>query len=333
MGTRMIDSNAASHRGARPHRSGAVAVSLVALLALGCGDTRDEPDPGADASSGGDDAGTTGPGDDGGRDRVDAGRAEPDGGPSGPCVAARRLWSEDFETGGYERWTGRSYNAEWGPESGSCRENGFTDSPVRSGAWAHRSAITCRSHTDVHRGYGGLEFAGDVPEEWYTNDGEGIDAPHGVVNTFWDYVDTPYDFGGGRWLSLFTVNTDCAWGERVLTVGLDQPTRRLTPAHVDSTDFDPDAPSFPLREWVRVTVYVNAHTGDLHVWQNGQHVAHSRFSGRSTDLCQWHWGAYASGDNDAVELVEDDQSLWKLEEPWTDFSREPWLDGDVPACE
>jgi hypothetical protein len=32
-------------------------------------------------------------------------------------------------------------------------------------------------------------------------------------------------------------------------------------------------------------------------------------------------------------LFEDDISIWKLEEPWTDFSVEPHFDGAIPTCE
>ncbi|MEQ9075376.1 MAG: hypothetical protein RLP09_16090 [Sandaracinaceae bacterium] len=272
---------------------------------------------------------------DGGRGAGSDAHVSPDagGGGGGECMQARRLWHEDFETGTYERWTSATYNGDWGPESGGCRETGFSTEQAHGGTRSHRSAIQCPSHTDVHRGYGGVEFDGDRPEPAYTNAGTGIDAPHGVVVTFWRWLDVPYDFGGGRWLSLFTVNTDCGWSERVVTLGLDQPSRVLSPAHTDRNTFEPDAPAFPLRQWVRVTVYVNAHSGELHVWQDGQSLVHATFARPSTDLCQFHWGAYASGDNDGVVLFEDDQSVWRLAEPWTDMRREPWLDGDVPACE
>lgn len=59
-------------------------------------------------------------------------------------------------------------------------------------------------------------------------------------------------------------------------------------------------------------------------------MVHASFACPSSDLCQFHWGAYASGDNDGVVLFEDDQSVWRLEEPWVDMGREPWLDA---ACD
>lgn len=97
--------------------------------------------------------------------------------------------------------------------------------------------------------------------------------------------------------------------------------------------FAEGAPRFPLGQWVRTTIYVNYHEGRLHVWQDGTDLVDATFSRGDTDLCQWHWGMYASGDNDDVVLYEDDNSLWKLEEPWTDFTVEPWLGQTVLACD
>jgi hypothetical protein len=262
---------------------------------------------------------------------------EPDPEPEpepGACVRARRLWFEDFETGNYERWTGQSYFSDWGNH---CQDNDFSTLTARSGRSSHRSEITCRSHDSVHRGYGGLQFSGDEVLPYYTNRGTGTDAPNGIVNTFWARLDTPYEFGSGRWFSFWTINNDCTWGDRVITLGLEDATRRLTPAHVKESGgtvtFSPGAPGFPFGEWVRVTIYVNYHRGEMHVWQNGESVVHGTFRRPTTAICHWHWGAYASGDNDDVVLFEDDNSLWKLEERWTDFSTEPWFEGTTRACD
>jgi hypothetical protein len=249
------------------------------------------------------------------------------------CVLAHRLFREDFEDGDYSRWTGGTYHGDWGPESRHCRDAGFSTDVVRSGQRAHRSAVTCRSHTHVHRGYGGLQLSGEEVVPRYTNRGVGTDAPHGMVTTFWVWIDVPYRFQNGRWLSLWTVNTDCGYEEEVVTLGLESAEHRLAPAHVTGTVVSPDAPTMPLREWARVTIYVNAHSGTLHVWQDGQHVTRSSFRRASNTLCQWHWGLYASGDNDRVVVHEDDISLWVLDEEWTDFSREPYLDEPGAACE
>ena len=100
-----------------------------------------------------------------------------------------------------------------------------------------------------------------------------------------------------------------------------------------TVDFVDDPPLFPMRTWVRTTIYVNYHEGEMHIWQDGRELLHATFSRGDTDICQWHWGAYASGDNTDVVLFEDDNAIWKLDEPWTDFSVEPYFGVSVSACE
>ena len=310
----------------------------VLLLLSACSSTTSDPpaDAGPAAET---DAGTTPPPDSGvPRDAsvppADSGEIPAtDAGPTGPCVNATLLWSEDFETGDYSRWTSSDYGNDWGD---ACQSNGFSTDRAVSGTRSHRSEIVC-ALGESHRGYGGLQFDGDSVVPAYTNTGTGIDAPHGVVNTYFSWLDTPYDFMDGRWFSFWTVNSDCGWGERVITLGLEDTTWKLTPAHIASTggtvDFVTDPPSFPRREWVRTTIYINYHSGEMHVWQNGASLLHATFSRPTNDICQWHWGAYASGNNTDVVLYEDDNSIWKLEEAWTDWDREPWLGETVPACD
>jgi hypothetical protein len=293
----------------------------------------DRPDRGSTGERSG-----PGVGDDPGSDGPDGGLTmSADGAPpSTECFRARLLWSEDFESGDYDRWTGDTYGAGWGRESASCRQNGITTDRAHSGTSSQRSAITCASHESVHRGYGGLQFDGDSVAPAFTNTGTGIDAPNGVVMTFWNWLDAGYDFEGGRWFSNFTAQSDCAWGERVVTLGLENVERRLTPAHIWTTGgevmFEPDAPAFPLGQWTRITVYMNYHDGVMHVWQDGESLVHATFSRPSSTFCHVHWGAYASGDNTDIVFFEDDLSVWKLEEPWPDMSVEPYFAEEVATC-
>lgn len=252
-----------------------------------------------------------------------------DTGPPGPCFDATRLWFEDFETGDYSRWTSMTYDAAW--DGGNCHGNGFSTDESVSPTRSHRSEITCRSRESVHRGYGGLQFDGDSVVGAYTNRGAGIVAPNGVVTTFWTHLHAPDSFGGGRWFSLWTVDGDCTWGEEVVTLGLEDSSHALAPAHVASTTYG-DRPPLPLDEWVRITVYVNFYDGTMHVWQNGEWVSESSFSRATRSICQWHWGAYASGDNTNIVLYEDDKSIWKLNEAWTDFSVEPYFGVTHAVC-
>jgi hypothetical protein len=309
--------------------------SVVIALCFGCGE-----DSGAGGSAGSAGAGATG-GASGSSGTGGASGASGSGGSSGggtagaggDCFDATRLWFEDFETGDYSRWTGQDYGNDW--KNGFCHANGFADTHYLTGSHSHRSEITCVSD-ESHRGYGGLQFDADSVLPQYTNQGTGIEAPNGVVNTYWSWLEVPYAFENGKWFSFWTVNNDCGWADDVITLGLENASNRLTPAHIENTGgsvtFEPDAPGFPLGQWVRTTIYINYHSGEMVVWQNGTKLLEATFSRSDTDICQWHWGAYASSDNDDVVLYEDDNRIYKLGAPWTDFSKEPYFGVDVAAC-
>jgi len=257
------------------------------------------------------------------------------GSSGGPCFHARRLWFEDWETGDYSRWTSQTYGNGWGNE---CQSNGFSTDHAVSPTHSHRSQITCpyTAEGNVHRGYGGVQFDGDQPVDEFTDRGQGIDAPNGIVNTFSVWLETTTIFREGTWLSFWTVDGSCDWSEDVLTLGLEDESNRLAAAHYQSGGgerrFAPNAPGVPYGQWVRITIYVNYHDETLHVWQNGTKISDVTFDRSSTRICHFHWGAYASGDNDDVVLYEDDNSIWKLEEAWTDFDREPWFGGSQAVC-
>lgn len=252
------------------------------------------------------------------------------------CVRARMMWSEDFETGDHSRWTDHGYGEPWGD---ACQSTALSTVHPRSGRYTQRSEIVCTSPEGpggVHRGYGGLQWSGDTVLPAYTNTGTGMSAPNGIVTTFYTWLEAGYPFGSGRWVSLFTINPTCGYTERVITVGIDQPDGILRSAHYwpeGTSRIEPGAPAMPRGRWVRITVYVNFATGVLHTWQDGRSVEHVTGIARATTtMCQWHWGLYASGDNTDVVLYEDDKVVWKLDEPWTDFSREPWLGETQSVC-
>ena len=209
--------------------------------------------------------------------------------------------------------------------------------PRREPDQSHRSQITCAytAEGNVHRGYGGVQFNGDAGARVHQQ-GQGIDAPNGVVNTFHVWLETSTTFTDGKWFSFWTVNGSCDWtedGADARTRGsLASPGRRALPAGGGTGLSRRMRPACRLGKWVRITIYVNYHDETMHVWQNGAKVSDVTFSRTTTRICQWHWGAYASGDNDNVVLYEDDNSIWKLEQPWTDFSREPWFGNTQPVC-
>lgn len=242
---------------------------------------------------------------------------------------ATLLWSTNFETGDYSAFTGNFYDNDSSECNTAQIDTDRSVSPTRSS----RSRISCAKPDSSHRGYGGVQFRGDTPMESYTNSGSGIDAPNGVVSTWWVWLDTPYDFENGRWFSWFTANGACNYGETVITLGLSDATRQVRSGHIPGTGgqitYAPNAPTYPLRTWARFTVYLNYYEGVMRVWMNAQKVFDATFSRPSRQICQWHWGNYASAGNSDITLYEDDMSIWKLTAPLSDTTGEPWLGNTV----
>jgi hypothetical protein len=315
-------------------------VSLFVLALSGCGgdDTSGTAGGSGGSGSGGmsGSGGSSSSGTGGGSSATGSGGSGGTGGGTGgssACFDARRLWFEDFETGDYARWTGQDYGDNW--KNGFCHSNDFSNTQAHSPTNSHRSEITCVSD-ESHRGYGGLQFDGDMPLGGYTNQGTGIQAQYGVVNTYWSWLEAPYMFQNGKWFSFWTVNNDCGWADNVITLGLEDTSNKLTPAHIKTTGgtvtFVPNAPGFPMGQWVRTTIYINYYDGVMVIWQDGTKLLDATFSRSDNDICQWHWGAYASSDNDDVVIYEDDNSIWKLDAPWTNFDIEPYFGVTQPVC-
>jgi hypothetical protein len=248
--------------------------------------------------------------------------------PSDAAPVGTLLWSTDFETGDYSAFTSNFYDND----SSSCNTAQVGTDRWISPTHSSRSVISCSKPPGLsHRGYGGVQFSGDTPLENYTNSGSGLDAPNGVVSTWWAWLDTPYDFGSGRWFSWYTVNGSCDYTEEVITLGLSDSTRQIRSEHIPDSGglitYAPNAPTFPLRAWTRFTVYLNYYQGVMRVWLNGAKVFDATFTRPSHLLCQWHWGNYASSDNYDITLYEDDMSVWKLTKPLKNTNREPLLGG------
>lgn len=254
--------------------------------------------------------------------------------PQPGCFDATLLWSEDFETGDYQRWTGGSYGSAWGDE---CQANAISSEASVSPSRSQRSEVTCPYATgSVHRGYGGLQFEADRVLPHFTNQGTGIDAPNGIVNTLSIRLDTDTAFENGRWVSFLTAQGACDWSDRVLGFGIEDGSGRLAAAHYQpnggTRTFERNAPSLPRFAWTRITTYLNYHTGVMHVWQDGVSQQHVTFSRPLATICHLHFGLYASANNDDVVLFEDDNSVWKLNEPWTDFDVEPYFGTQIEVC-
>jgi hypothetical protein len=246
----------------------------------------------------------------------------------GVCAHADQLvWQSGFENGfpGGEwlDWNDGSYSP-----SGSMptnRTSAWTivsrqsGEPVLAGNHAYKGWITGPAH-DSHRAYPGLL----------------ADIPTPLVNTFMVYLVTDYDqMSQSDWISLGTWgNYDPAtktgkWALHTLAVR----NRKLEFAHTSPFSGEyigpRKQPDFPLRRWVRFTVYIiyQGTTGFVQVWQDGipmlrAHVSElAAYAG--TRLRSAHWGMYASHATDQGVLYNDDIRICTLSKPLSDFVSEP----------
>lgn len=235
------------------------------------------------------------------------------------------LFTEDFESGSLAQWTTTSLSRT------ACQQTVLSSARAAEGSGALRSEITCAAGSDAgtmaHQHFGALQFSGDTLVPQVSNDGQGIDAPDGVAITFHAWVDDVEILGNGRWLSFLLLSGSCNWSDEVFSLSIDDTSYRLALSHTDvgggSRSYAPNAPAVPSRQWVRVTAYVNYHEQVIQVWQDGEPVVRADFVRPGQTLCHIRVGAFASENNDALEVFLDEVQVWRLNEPVTDLSREP----------
>jgi hypothetical protein len=122
----------------------------------------------------------------------------------------------------------------------------------------------------------------------------------------------------GQWFSLatFALEPSDRWA-RVVTVNVgDRGELQLfhVPAQGQSDRlFQTDA-TFPLRQWVRVTTYLDLRPdgGGAAVWQDGRLASAARVSGGDGSLPQAHFGLYAPPELLTGRVVNDDIRFSRL---------------------
>ena len=223
-------------------------------------------------------------------------------------------FNEDWENGadpGKYWWSGRP-NLPGG--NGPCNSwNVINNEEAVSGTHAFKGEVTCTME-DGHRAYPTLQRQVQSP----------------LVNTWWVWLDSNF---AGNWISMSTVDSNCNWGSTLTTaVGS---SRYWTPFHLpvfgQGVYNDLSNNLFPTKEWVRLTIYVKftgGQNGYMHGWMNGEEMFSGAVTRSQTSGCQWHWGLYASPDNNDVLMYEDDIRIYSLDDDWPDFSVEPYFDLD-----
>lgn len=224
------------------------------------------------------------------------------------CVASTQLFFDDFESGNFDAWT--DYDT-----TGNCQTSGIDSGESVSGNLAFQANVTCANGNGDHENYSALQFNGDVVRSTYSNSGAGIDAPYGIVIEFWARATFGFDTSDGEWLAFLVLSGACDWSDTVFSVGTGNATSYLAISHVDSEDANPfsGAETFKQDTWTKITAYVNYHTGNFIVWQDGAPVTQASFVRPGTTLCHVRIGAYVSGDTNQARVLVDDPTIWKLE--------------------
>jgi hypothetical protein len=196
------------------------------------------------------------------------------------------------------------------------RESG---EPVLAGKHAYKGWITGTAG-DSHRAYPVIHAATPTP----------------LVNTFFVYLDADYErMSAPDWIHLGTWGNHDAtakagkWALHTLAVR----DRKLEFAHTSPFHGEyvgPAAPAdFPLRRWVRLTVYLvyEGTDGFVQAWQDGVAMLRATVpalkENPGTLLRTAHWGMYASGSVGRAVQYNDEIRICTLNAPLTDLMREP----------
>jgi hypothetical protein len=252
---------------------------------------------------------------------------------SQPGICTQPIWQSGFETGypssewldfdsgTYSPVTSVASNQESSAWTIIDRKSG---EPVYTGNFAYKGWISRTSHTN-HRAYPVIHTNMRTP----------------LINTFMVYLDVDYvDMTPSDWIHLGT------WGNHdpktkaglwaLHTVSIRN--RKLEFAHTSPFHGEyigsTTQPDFPLRKWVRLTVYMhyNKNTGIVQVWQDGIPMLRANISQLEhhpgEHLRTAHWGMYASGSISHGKQYNDDIRICLLKKPLTSLIEEPLCNFD-----
>lgn len=144
------------------------------------------------------------------------------------------------------------------------------------------------------------------------------DLPTPLVNSFWVWLDVDYDKLDPQtdWVHVGTWGNNPEWTVHTMSV-LD---KKLHMAHLDGYKYIGPMPQepFPLRKWVRITVYLyypEVGDGLVCAWQDGVPVMTGKWTkADGPNLQRTHWGMYAAGSVDHGVQYNDEIQIWSLDE-------------------
>jgi hypothetical protein len=249
--------------------------------------------------------------------------------------AQRPAWESSFEAGfPSNEWLDmidHAYSSDGRMPPG--RESAWTivdrrsGAPVFGGERAYKGWIE-RQARESHRAYPVVH----------------VDLPTPLVNTFMVYLDVDQTaLAPGDWIHFATWgNHDPAdksgtWALHTMAVRNGKlEFAHTSPFHGEYIGPYPQ-PAFPLRSWVRLTVYLHyrGDSGYVHAWQDGIPALRAQTSALKANpgyrLRTAHWGLYAAAAVRAATQYNDDIRLCTLDAPLVDFSREPGCGASSPA--
>jgi len=241
--------------------------------------------------------------------------------------AVQPVWTSGFENGfpGGEwlDYTNGSYAADGRLPAGRVAAwtlvNRRSGAPVYAGAHAYKGWIVGAAK-DSHRPYPSIH----------------VDIATPFVNTFMVYLDVDYDklprdawIHFGTWGNYDPESQRGLWALHTMAVR----NGKLEFAHTEpfhGAYMGPrPQPDFPLRRWVRLTLYAvyAGASGFVQVWQDGVPMLQARVSklreNPGTRLRTAHWGLYASSNVDHGAQYNDEIRICTLDAALVDLAREP----------
>jgi hypothetical protein len=235
------------------------------------------------------------------------------------------VWKSGFEEGFPGGLWLQDGGGSWSPDG--------TMPTGRASAWtlvSRESGEPVFSGDHSYRGW----IEGSAPESHSACPGINTEIRTPLVNSFMVYLDADYNsMSASEWIHLGS------WGnsEEATLHTLSVRDRKLRLAHTAPSEGEyigsrPQA-DFPLRKWVRITVYVHydGSEGYVHVWQDGVSVLRGNVgrleTSPGTKLERVHWGMSASAETESGALYNDDILIWTLSAPLSSFDQEPrWQD-------
>jgi len=207
--------------------------------------------------------------------------------------------------------------------------------PSRTSGWTiiHRKSGEPVFHGD-HAYKGWISGSSNEDHRAYPLVHSDLKTP--LVNSFMVYLDVDYSrmkplewIHLGTWGNHDPSSQSGRWALHTMSVR----DRKLEFAHTSpfAGEYIGPAvrPDFPLRRWVRLTVYMHyeGSSGFVQAWQDGVPKLRARISllkqYPGTHLKTAHWGMYASGTLDHGIQYNDEIRICTLPKPLVDLKREP----------